>query len=455
MLVHVLVIVLFGDTSRGGARHGDDLLGALDVTLRRLTPEPGSAFRLAPGTDISSPGSALLPGRDRAANAPTPRPRVEETPAEPAAPEPAPPQRRETQPLQLPESPAAAPIEAVPRLNPNTPEELDRALSPRAVVPPKIEPSPQRIEPVAPPKIERELSAPIEAPARAVPIAPAAVPLERVAPPQIHRELATPAELPPREVPIAPSVPLERVAPSAAERELAPPAELPRREVPLAPEAPPIERNATPTIERELAAPVELAPRPAPAAPGAPLERIAPPRIERQVAPPVDVPTPRQLPPPAVEPQRGSPSPALPAQRAPAAESVRPSPGAAPPAITPEATPARPSLSPPLRQGTPNTDDDIFKPRRDAVTPSEPGVAPRIDLDAAKKRAVRDIAHETSGSRGVLPFPLPVPPEKKSKDANAMEKAIKPDCRTAYAGMGLLAVPALVAAAITDEGCRW
>jgi len=37
-----------------------------------------------------------------------------------------------------------------------------------------------------------------------------------------------------------------------------------------------------------------------------------------------------------------------------------------------------------------------------------------------------------------------------------MEKAAKPDCRTAYAGMGLLAVPALVAAAVSDDaGCRW
>src|SRR5438067_1177467 len=54
----------------------------------------------------------------------------------------------------------------------------------------------------------------------------------------------------------------------------------------------------------------------------------------------------------------------------------------------------------------------------------------------------------------VLPFPLPIP-EKKSKEANAIEKAIKPDCRTAYAGLGLLAVPALAAAAITGERCRW
>jgi hypothetical protein len=94
--------------------------------------------------------------------------------------------------------------------------------------------------------------------------------------------------------------------------------------------------------------------------------------------------------------------------------------------------------------------EDIFKPRHDA-----PAESPRIDLETAKKRAVREMAGEGSGSPGVLPFPLPIP-ERKTKEANAMEKAIKPDCRTAYAGMGLLAVPALVAATVTDSaGCRW
>jgi len=188
-----------------------------------------------------------------------------------------------------------------------------------------------------------------------------------------------------------------------------------------------------------------------PAAPGASIERIAPPTIERQVAPPVSVPSP--TPTPAVEPQPGTAPSAVPSQRAPTIETERPGERAAPPAAAPQLAPTRPG--PALRQGTPGADDDIFKPRRDVLTPStEPSETPRIDLDAAKKRAVRANANEGSGSRGVLPFPLPVPPpEKKSKDG--MEKAIKPDCRTAYAGMGLLAVPALVASAIGDGGCRW
>jgi hypothetical protein len=109
---------------------------------------------------------------------------------------------------------------------------------------------------------------------------------------------------------------------------------------------------------------------------------------------------------------------------------------------------------PPSRFDTPDADAEIFKPRRDIGTP--PSEAPRIDLDAARKKAAREIVSEGSGSRGVFTIPLPPPPEKKSKEAMAMEKAIKPDCRTAYASMGLLAVPVLVASAIAADGsCRW
>ena len=109
---------------------------------------------------------------------------------------------------------------------------------------------------------------------------------------------------------------------------------------------------------------------------------------------------------------------------------------------------------PPSRLGTPDADEEIFKPRRDVGAP--PAEAPRIDLDAARKKAAREIVREGSGSRGVFTIPSPPPLEKKSKEAMAMEKAIKPDCRTAYANMGLLAVPVLVASAIAADGsCRW
>jgi hypothetical protein len=96
----------------------------------------------------------------------------------------------------------------------------------------------------------------------------------------------------------------------------------------------------------------------------------------------------------------------------------------------------------------------MFKPRRDTLTPAEPGAGPRLDLDEARKRAARDIVREGSGSRGMLPV-VPPPPDRESKEARALAKAAKPDCRTAYGDMGLLAAVPLVASAIGNSGCRW
>ncbi len=212
--------------------------------------------------------------------------------------------------------------------------------------------------------------------------------------------------------PIAPP-PIERLALPPAPPPLAAPMELAPRPVPLVPAAP-IERLAAPPFQHDLAPPVELAPREAPIAP-APLDRLAVPRIDNELAP----------------------APSL----------VAPSPSAAP-----VAAPAAPATQPPrLRLGAPDTDEDLFKPR-DAAAPGESG-GPHIDMDAARQRA-REIASEATGTRGILPA-LPPPPERKSKESTALEKAVKPDCRTAYAGMGLLAVPVLVASTIGDGGCRW
>ena len=357
MLLHVLLIVLFGNPA-GGTRGGEQWWGPLDVTLRRLSPEPGSGFRLAPGAETSTPGVSLH--------------RLERVPEPVIAPD----ITQDAAPAQ------PAPAQALPRLYRPAPEEVDKPLTPPTV-------APAEIERIAPARIERELAPPLELPPRAVPMAPAA-PIERLAPRQIERELAPPVELPPRAVPTAPAAPIERVAPARIEREFASPVETPapRRE-PAA---------AAPQLPRAAPAPA-AEPRSPPGAIISPVERAAP------VAP--------ALP----QPQRAAPVP-------------------------------------PSRLGTPDADEEIFQPRRDVG--ARPSEAPRIDLDAARKKAAREIVREGSGSRGVFTIPSPPLPEKKSKEAMAMEKAIKPDCRTAYANMGLLAVPVLVASAIAADGsCRW
>src|SRR5262249_32600053 len=98
----------------------------------------------------------------------------------------------------------------------------------------------------------------------------------------------------------------------------------------------------------------------------------------------------------------------------------------------------------------------LFKSRGDGATPATTtDDAPHLDLQATRQRA-RDIA-SGSAYRGIAPvIPPPPPVERKSKLAEAIEKAAKPDCATAYSGMGLLAVVPLAVATVSDNGgCRW
>jgi hypothetical protein len=407
MLLHLLLLVLFGNPI-GSMRRNEGGLGPLDVMLGPRTPEPGSQFRLAPGLETSSPGSALLP-RPGATSVPAASPRraIEPPPTPPAS------------------------VEALPRLSPSAPEEVDKPLAPAAA-------SPATIEPIAPPTRARELAPPVELPPRSVPALPA-TPIETPIAPRSEPQLAPAVEMPQRALPASPAAPLEPSAPPSIERELAPAKELPLRETPAAP-AVPLERLAPAPPEREVLPPVELPARTAPAVPAAPIERLAPAPIEREIAPAVQVPL-RPSARPAAPLATPAPSTQLPS--APQLPST--------PALTP--TPAAPAQIL-QRPGPPAVEEDIFKSRRDISSP--PAEAPRIDLDAARKKAAREIVTEGTGSRGVFTIPAPPPVERKSKEASALEKAIKPDCRTAYADMGLLAVPVLVASAIAADGsCRW
>lgn len=193
--------------------------------------------------------------------------------------------------------------------------------------------------------------------------------------------------------------------------------------------------------------------------------------------PPVDGPAPRAAPEESIAPERVAPkiervtpAPAatsprtLPADTAPRIERI------APPAATPPAaTPGWPSAAPPalqefpsgespprLRFGAPDPGDQIFKSRGEIAPPgADSNGSPRVDLEAVRQRT-REVASEGAGYRGFVPaLPPPPPVDKKSKLAEAIDKAQKPDCREAYAAMGLLAVPALVASTVTNGGCRW
>ena len=378
MLLHVLVVVLFGNAPGVGARRGEGWWGPLDVTLRRLT-QPATPLGIGPFGERGAPAPRRVP-----------------TPATKAP---------------APEKPEAT---------------LEREIL--------IQPSP--IERIAPPAIERELLPPLSVPLSAERLRPAA-PLEKIAPAGVAPAMAPPVELRPRERPIVPSTPIERLSPQQPERPMAPPVSLPPRESPQLPSAP-VERLAPLPSERELSPPVVLPPRETPQLPAAPMERIAPHGLER-----------REIAPPAVAPiAPASPGVDRGTRPAPAPEPVGP----------PAQAPARPEVSPEERLPNlwfaPRPDESMFKERRDVVIPpTEPGELPHIDREGARQRA-REIA-SGEGSRRVINLPLPVPPEKKSKEAQAIDKSARPDCRSEYADLGLLAVPALLANAITDTGCKW
>jgi hypothetical protein len=114
----------------------------------------------------------------------------------------------------------------------------------------------------------------------------------------------------------------------------------------------------------------------------------------------------------------------------------------------PVKTPAVPRVSP-YQAPAPASDS-----REDAPATKYDPTAPSLDLDAMRRRAGQ-IAREGSGNRALLPFPMPPAPERKSKEAIALEKARKPDCRTAYKEMGLLAIAPLIANEFGEGNCRW
>lgn len=55
------------------------------------------------------------------------------------------------------------------------------------------------------------------------------------------------------------------------------------------------------------------------------------------------------------------------------------------------------------------------------------------------------------------PLPNMAAPEeaRRSPLAKSLDKAVRPDCKTAHANLGLLAIVPLVLDAATDSGCQW
>ncbi len=313
-------------------------------------------------------------------------------------------------------------------VTPATPSE--RTITPEVVTPPpdSLQPEAPAAKPPVAPTIER---LPAEAPPIPAPIATPSRP-EPVAPPKVEPAATRPIERAPME---APAVPAPLPALPATPPVRSAPLEVPALPVPLletvtspaseltksiAPQVRSIENVPVPELPQEIpAAPALPSPAPPQAAPALPAQ--AAPTLPAQVAPAVTAPAaPAELP------------------KAPGVPSAPEAPSAQP---QPAATPAPEPLFP--REGPSSSTYDPTKP-----------ASPHINLDSIRERA-GEIAREGTGSRAVLAFPMPPVPPKKSKLESAIENARKPDCRTAYAGLGLLAALPLIANEIGEGTCRW
>lgn len=105
----------------------------------------------------------------------------------------------------------------------------------------------------------------------------------------------------------------------------------------------------------------------------------------------------------------------------------------------------------PAELGTPSSSAPADAAGRVHDTP----VSPQIDLDAAY-RIARELGRiETSESGNVVAQRPPIAKDRDAVIRTAFARAARPDCRNAYASMGLLAIPSLLKDTITDSGCKW
>lgn len=93
--------------------------------------------------------------------------------------------------------------------------------------------------------------------------------------------------------------------------------------------------------------------------------------------------------------------------------------------------------------------------RTDAGT-SDKAVAgpPAIDYAAARETA-RQTARSPRQAKPAFEIPTPPPAEPETALGKNIQRSVHSDCRTRYAGAGLLAIPLLINDAVREEGCQW
>ncbi len=461
LLLHVLVVVVFGNTPGGTAQPGQGVWGAINIRLAGGDPAGRDNTTVTSDAYSGPEGAATERRWGGAVRAPQDLPSAHAQPGaaelgtwQPQAGELAPAGRLDAPAPALPE-PAPTPPSALALREP-APTPPAALVEARAVVPP----------------LELPLPAPTPTPTPAVPPPlrplppmprPAALPLASDRPPTVTGDVALPMPA------LPPPAPLP---------------EPPRRAVPMPAAPPALAPLAAPTLAEPVhAATAALAPMlPGPVAADSPMPT--------RPASPVPAPAPAPAPAVPTEPPRVAPTLAIPTPLAPMAPAAlqapvdaravtlrdlpalpapgppNPQAGAAPPtplaprsnAVTGDvrAVPAAPGAGAAARPAAPGP--DVGAPNQGArvghdlaTAPSLPASAPKLNLELVRPRGG---LISPQGSRGLLPT-VPHPPEAKSKLGDEIQKAGKVDCRKAYADMGVAAAAPLLLDALRDKGCRW
>ncbi len=454
-LLHVLLVLLFGDAT--GVRHGTSLFGSFVANLESrasVLPVPASTSAPSPAANPSRVDRVTpMPGAqaENKTAEPQTQPAQVQNPAPTSTPEDAVAMTPTPASVMTPDAPAALPpLIAKEVITPET-SFVVPAFAPipdvgtaKKVQPPSPQPQPQPIAPIPPPVALEKLPAPkIENTFK--PYIPPTVPAPAPTPPPTP----TPTSAPVPVVPTPAPAPLEKISPPKIEQEIAPflPPQVLAREAPALPAPSTFAPTPTP-----LPAP---APAPAPApvmvAPVDRLEKLAAPKVEREFAPTPSAPvvaTPVMATPsaPAVAPTNAAPN---------AGDLAKPRADAN---IAPAGATQKPSLAPPAVAGGGGTVAGPGAGTAAGNNPNPPGTlgpAPKLDLDGIRARA-REIASEGSGQRAAFGFP-PLPKEAPKKSIEKIfDKALqRPDCKDAYADMGLAAVVPLIRDTVKNEGCRW
>jgi hypothetical protein len=283
-------------------------------------------------------------------------------------------------------------------------------------------------------------------------------PAQSTPPPTVSAHSSAPAvDALPESAQDTAALPLPRIAAEPLTRIEAPTMRVVPPDAPRLPEPPPLPRiEAEPLAPAAATAPAVM--RPAPQA-AAPLAEPPPlPRIEAEPLAPVAPTTAAVMRPapqdaPLVAEPRGSSAVAPPPDEArPARAGSTPSGPAAPNAATLPPGPTRLNFGP-RRSVDPDLATLVGESAPEA--PPAPNKPAGLDVEATRALA-RNLHRAPATTKPGRAMDLSGPkPDTESTLGRAIGKAAQPDCRVAYAGLGLLGIPFLLFDTVTDTGCRW